>query len=205
MKSKSDMIKKRYDRISNCFNWIQNRLGDSRTDEWRDQIIGGASGKILEVGVGTGRNIKFYSNDMDITAIDFSRRMLSKAKAMAKKLDKNPELVEMDVQHMSFPDDTFDFVFTTFVFCSVPEPMLGLKEIKRVLKPGGKLVMLEHVRIDKPVIGKMMDVINPLVVRLVGANINRRTVENVMKSGFIHVEVEDKVDSLVKLISAVNE
>lgn len=89
----------------------------------------------------------------------------------------------MDVQNLEFADNSFDTVVTACVFCSVPDPILGLKEIRRVLKGDGLLVMLEHVRSKKEPIGKIMDILNPLVVGLYGANINRNTVENVKKPG----------------------
>jgi hypothetical protein len=77
----------------------------------------------------------------------------------------------------------FDTAIATFVFCSVPDPVLGLKELRRVVKSGGEILLLEHVRIDKPVIGFIMDIMNPIVLYLIGANINRTTVENVEKAG----------------------
>lgn len=82
---------------------------------------------------------------------------------------------------MDFADDTFDMVFTTCVFCSVPDPVKGLLEIRRVCKPNGKIIMIEHVRSEKKALGLVMDIFNPIIVNLYGANINRRTVDNVKK------------------------
>ncbi len=75
-------------------------------------------------------------------------------------------------------------MFTTFVFCSAPDPIQGLRELGRVVKPDGQILLLEHVRIDRPVVGQLMDLFSPLTVRVWGANINRRTVENVQRAGF---------------------
>ncbi len=108
----------------------------------------------------------------------------------------------MDVQHLNFPDESFDAVITTCVFCSVPDPLKGLMEIRRVLKRGGELIMLEHVRSNVKVLGRVMDMLNPLVVGLYGANINRNTVENVKKAGFdVYYEKNLALD-IVKLIKA---
>lgn len=90
---------------------------------------------------------------------------------------------------MDFDDETFDTVVTSCVFCSVPDPVKGLKEIYRVLKPVGRLIMLEHVRSQHWLIGKLMDMINFIPLHLWGANINRNTVENVRKAGFRDIEV----------------
>jgi len=106
----------------------------------------------------------------------------------------------MDVQRISFPDNTFDTAVATFVFCSVPNPIKGLQELKRVIKKDGDIWLLEHVRVNKPVIGPLMDIANPLVVRIMGANINRQTVENVKKAGLQILSVEKLKGNLVKLI-----
>ncbi len=100
----------------------------------------------LEVGVGTGKNLPYYPREVEITAIDFSPGMLKRARKKASTDDLRVALIEMDVQQLDFPDNYFDTVFATFVFCSVPDPVAGLKELKRVCKPEGKLLLLEHMR-----------------------------------------------------------
>ncbi|WP_281172719.1 class I SAM-dependent methyltransferase [Caldanaerobius polysaccharolyticus] len=128
--------------------------------------------------------------------------MLDRAKIKAEQLNKKVSLELMDVQHLNFPDESFDAVITTCVFCSVPDPLKGLMEIRRVLKRGGELIMLEHVRSNVKVLGRVMDMLNPLVVGLYGANINRNTVENVKKAGFdVYYEKNLALD-IVKLIKA---
>lgn len=96
-----------------------------------------------------------------------------------------------DVQALDFPAASFDTAIATFVFCSVPDPVLGLRELARVVRPGGQVLLLEHMRSAGPLAGALMDVLNPLVVRLMGANINRRTVENVRTAGLCIEHVED--------------
>ncbi len=108
----------------------------------------------------------------------------------------------MDVQHLEFPDRTFDAVAATCVFCSVPDPVAGLRELKRVVRTGGDIWLMEHVRIDRPVIGTLMDLMNPMMVRMMGANINRQTVENVRRAGLQIVSVENLGGDLVKFIHA---
>jgi len=108
----------------------------------------------------------------------------------------------MDVEHLAFPDQSFDTVVATFVFCSVPDPIRGLREVRRVCKPTGRVILLEHVRPSGPLLGRIFDLLNPLAVRLSGANINRRTVENAREAE-LHVTMEQNLFSdIVKLIIA---
>ncbi len=201
----TEKIKKRYNRVSKVYDLLESPMEWMVFEDWRIEIAKELEGKVLEVGVGTGKNIPYYPEDVDVTAIDFSDKMLAKARKKAEKVNKEVELFEMDAQNMSFADDTFDTVFTTCVFCSVPDPVKGLKEIKRVCKPGGKIIMIEHVRSDKKVIGPLMDILNPISVNFYGANINRRTVDNVKKAGFANVEVENLTGDIVKKIVIRNE
>ena len=93
----------------------------------------------------------------------------------------------------------------SFVFCSVPDPATGLKEVERVCKPGGKVVLLEHVLSANRVLAWLMNIVNPVVVRIMGPNINRRTVENVSKIGLVVDKVTDLAAGIFKLIEARKE
>ena len=108
----------------------------------------------------------------------------------------------MDAQHLEFPNGYFDTAVATFVFRSVPLPIQGLRELGWVVRLGGDIWLLEHVRSEKRIAGAIMDAFNPVVVRLMGANINRRTVENVKLAGLDVVSVEDANGGIVKLIHA---
>ncbi|MHB1391874.1 MAG: class I SAM-dependent methyltransferase [Clostridia bacterium] len=126
--------------------------------------------------------------------------MLKRARQRAERLGRQVELLQMDAQSMDFADNTFDTVFTTCVFCSVPNPVKGLEEIRRVCKERGKIILIEHVRSGKKLLGLLMDALNPVVVNLYGANINRRTVENVRATGFADVQVTNLFKDIVKKI-----
>jgi ubiquinone/menaquinone biosynthesis C-methylase UbiE len=201
----SEKIRKRYDRASSFYDILESPMEMMSLKEWRIQLMKELDGDVLEVGVGTGKNIEYYPEEINITAIDFSEKMLEKAKEKVKKYSKKVTLLQMDAQDMSFPDNTFDMIFTTCVFCSVPDPIKGLKEMRRVCKPNGKIIMIEHVRSEKQVLGLIMDILNPVVVNTYGANINRRTVENIFISGFSDVNVNNLYSDIVKKIVIKNK
>jgi ubiquinone/menaquinone biosynthesis C-methylase UbiE len=186
------LTRARYQRISPLYDRIE-WLMERRFRPWREKLWQFVCGpRVLEVGVGTGKNIEFWPLNCRLTAIDLTPGMLDRARQQAKRLERNQDdLLLADVQHLEFPSAVFDTVVATFVFCSVPDPVQGLREIGRVVQPDGQILLLEHVRIDRPIIGRMMDLFAPLVVRLNGANINRRTVENVRAAGLRIDRVED--------------
>jgi len=194
----------RYQRISPIYDRLE-WLMEHRFRPWRENLWKFVYGpRVLEVGVGTGKNIEFWPPNCRMTAIDLTPGMLDIARQRAKSLNKqDADLFLADVQHLELPSGIFETVVATFVFCSVPDPVQGLREIGRVVRPGGQVLLLEHVRIDRPVIGAMMDILAPLVVRLNGANINRRTIENVRIAG-LHIERVEDLDSMgmFKLIFA---
>jgi ubiquinone/menaquinone biosynthesis C-methylase UbiE len=202
-KSKTDQIRRRYNRIAFFYDSLEAPMEWLRFRNWRDRLRTAIAGpRALEVGVGTGKNLPYYPLDMDVTAIDFSPRMLAYAKKAAFKLDIQVNFHLMDVQHLDFPDNSFDTVFGSFVFCSVPDPVMGLKEIRRVCKPGGRLLLLEHVRPRNALVGYLFDIMNPFIVRIMGANINRRTIENINNAGWSIIKDEPLSYSIVRWIEA---
>ncbi len=156
--------------------------------------------RVLEVGVGTGKNMRWYPPGVSVVAIDFSPRMLARAVRRARGERVDVQLALMDAQALAFAAASFDVVVTTCVFCSVPDPVLGLGEVRRVLRPDGRILLLEHVRSGLPLLGRLMDWLNPLSVRLQGANINRDTVGNVQKAGLSARRVDNLFLDIVKLI-----
>ena len=194
--------KTRYNRIAPYYDVIE-LISERTFSRWRKRLLARAKGEVLEVGVGTGKNFPYYPEGVDVTGLDIADKMLLHARLRGEKLGFPVHLMEGDVQSLPFPENSFDTAIATFVFCSVPNPVLGLKELGRVVRPGGEILLLEHVRIDKPVIGFIMDIMNPFFLHFIGPNINRRTVENVGKAG-LHIQKIEHLGfmQMVKMITA---
>ncbi len=201
--SNTDLVRKRYNRLAFFFDALETPVEWFRFAAWRSRLRNRIVGKrVLEVGVGTGKNLPYYPQGVNITAIDFSPLMIQRAQRRASVLGTEVELQEMDVQNLDFPDHCFDTVFATFVFCSVPNPVAGLQEVRRVCKPDGRLILLEHMRPGNAVLGLLFDILNPVVVRMMGANINRRTMDNIRRAGWKILEAERLSSDIVRWIEA---
>ena len=199
-----DKIRQRYDRLAPWFDSLEGFLEGLIFRRLRKKLWSMAEGEhILEVGVGTGKNFRFYPEQALMTAIDFSPNMLAQARRKQERKQLTVNLELMDVERLYFADNCFDTVVASFVFCSVPHPRKGLKEIHRVLKPGGQLILLEHVLSSNKFMAGLMNLLNPLVVKLVGANINRQTVKNVQACPFRQVLIDPGSSDMIKLIRAV--
>jgi ubiquinone/menaquinone biosynthesis C-methylase UbiE len=207
MSNETKKVKNRYNRVSKIYDILESPMEAMTMNTWRKELLTTIEGKqVLEVGVGTGKNLVLYPEDLEITGIDFSEKMLEKA-IQKTKGKENITLIEMDAQEMDFADDTFDTVITSCVFCSVPDPVKGLKEIRRVCKANGKIVMLEHMRSHHNVVGQFMDIVNFIPLHIWGANINRETMANLLEAGFKeeNIMTQDLWSDIVKLIEIRNK
>ena len=199
-----DVTRARYDRLAPLFDLLEWLPEQGSFGRWRARLWKGvAPGLLLEVGVGTGKNIPHYPPGAAVTAVDVSPRMLARAARRTARLGRHVGLHLMDAQALTFPDAAFDAAAATFVFCSVPDPVQGLRELGRVVRRGGSIHLLEHMRAEHRILGRVMDWLDPLVVRVTGAHINRRTLVNVLAAGLKIDAVEDLAPrGMVRLITA---
>ena len=194
--------RKRYDRIAPFYD-LMEVMSNGQTRLWSEKLwVQVPPAKVLEVGVGTGRSFEYHPKGAHMTGIDFSSRMLERARRRAAQLGAPIELRQMDAQAMEFPDGSFDAAVATCVFCSVPDPVQGFREVKRVVKPGGHVFLMEHMRHANPIVGKLMDALTPLM-RWMGPDLNRRTLANIRAAGLEIEHVEDLgMGGIFKLIVA---
>jgi ubiquinone/menaquinone biosynthesis C-methylase UbiE len=183
-----DPVARVYDRVArfyDIYDTPMDWLGGARR---RRRVLSRATGRVLEVGIGTARNVEHYPPDVQVIGVDLSGQMLARARRrIATPGVATPGvlggLVQGDAQRLPHPDAAFDTVAATCVFCSVADPVAGLREVHRVAKPTGQVLLLEHVRPRSPVLGWLFDILSPLTRRLFGPSINRRTEDNITAAG----------------------
>ena len=182
----------KYNRLARVYDLFHKPVEKIWFGKWRKKYLAPLTGKILEVGIGTGKNIDYYNKNAEVIGIDFSEKMLEKAKErLINSNKKNITLKQMDAENLKFKDNSFDYVVTTFVFCSIPNPVKALTEINRVLKPNGKLIMIEHVLSKNKIISLIERIHNPLTKFFMGVNINRDTKQNIIDLGMIIAKDEN--------------
>jgi ubiquinone/menaquinone biosynthesis C-methylase UbiE len=162
--------------------------------EWRHGLLKQISGDVLELGAGTGANIKFYS--VNVTRLALSEPDESMRKVLKRKVDshslKNTTVISGTAERIEFDDESFDYVVATLVFCSVIDLKVSLREIMRVLRPGGSLVFLEHVAAASGTSRRRwQDKLNPLWKTFMGnCHLNKETEQAIATAGFEIVQIE---------------
>ena len=190
----------KWDRASRTYDWMtwgdERRFGEAKTRLFRQM-----KGRCLMVAAGTGHDFGYFPPGLTITAIDISPQMIERARPRATAYPGALDLRVMDVQALEFADETFDTVATACTFCSVPDPVRGLRELHRCLKPGGALLMFEHVRSRFGPIAVLQDLLTPISRRM-GPEMNRDTVANVLRAGFELCREQNVYVDVVKAIEA---
>ncbi|GIJ79800.1 Ubiquinone/menaquinone biosynthesis C-methylase UbiE [Micromonospora phaseoli] len=183
----------------------QRRVWDRAADSYDQQIgllerrlFGGgrewlatrAHGRILEVAIGTGRNLPYYPPDADITGIELSPAMLAIARQRASTLRRSVDLREGDAVRLPYPDASFDTVVCALSLCTIPDPVAALGEMKRVLVTGGRLLLLDHVGSTWPPVYALQWLVERFTIRTAGEHFTRRQLPLVRAAGFQIVETE---------------
>jgi ubiquinone/menaquinone biosynthesis C-methylase UbiE len=157
----------------------------------RREMLSDATRRVLEVGAGTGINVEHYAGSVEeLVLVEPERAMVRKLDQRLRELGRRARIVQAEAEALPFPDAYFDTVVCTLVLCNVADPQSALREMRRVLRPGGSLLFLEHVRSDDPRTARLQDRVNP-VWRFVanGCNCNRRTL-SLIEGSFSVDEVE---------------
>jgi ubiquinone/menaquinone biosynthesis C-methylase UbiE len=185
----------RYDRQMGFFE----RILFAGNREW---VCSRAAGDVLEVAVGTGRNLPFYPDGVRLTAIEFSPAMLELARQRARDLGREADLRAGDAERLQFEDGSFDTVVCTYGLCTIPDDRSAVLEMARVLRPSGRLLLAEHVRSPARIIRAGQRLLEPLMVRLEGDHLLREPLERVEAAGLEVDELERSKLGIVELLSA---
>jgi ubiquinone/menaquinone biosynthesis C-methylase UbiE len=197
-----EAVQKRYDWYSRFYDKFEAPIEQMAFKSIRKKVIGALSGQILEVGVGSGKNLPYYRSSTHVIGIDISPQMLRKAQEKSATFHGEfIELQRMNVEQLIFENDTFDIVVCTFVLCSVPNPIQAIQEIFRVLKPNRRLILLEHVLSKMSLISFLQKVFNPFTRGIFGYNIDRDTIRNIKRGhGIILKDQNLTKTDILKLI-----
>jgi ubiquinone/menaquinone biosynthesis C-methylase UbiE len=168
--------------------------------EWLGQR---AQGQVLEVAIGTGRNLLHYPAAVTITGIELSPAMLAIARQRALDLGREVDLGEGDAEHLAFDDASFDTVVCAFSLCTIPSPVTALREMRRVLRPGGRLLLVDHIGSAWPPVYAVQWLLERLTIRAAGEHFTRRQLPLVKAAGFQLVETERLKAGSVERVHAV--
>jgi ubiquinone/menaquinone biosynthesis C-methylase UbiE len=183
VRSIQDKQAPKYDRQISFFERVLFRDG-------RAWVCSQARGKVLELASGTARNLPLYGKDIELTAIELSPQMLAIGRRRAQQLAHPADLRLGDVQALDFPDENFDTVTCTLGFCTIPDTRAAAAEAFRVLRPGGQLLLLEHVRSPSPIVRGGQRLLEPLAVRFEADHLLREPLDYLPGVGFEIDEVQ---------------
>jgi ubiquinone/menaquinone biosynthesis C-methylase UbiE len=194
----------RYHRIAPFYDFLEQAFESRRCRPLRPLLFQGLSGRILDAGVGTGRNFSFYPRGATVVGIDISPAMLAQAERRLTEAAAPVELLGMDVTRLDFPDGSFDAAVATFLFCVLPDELQvpGLRELGRVVKPGGTIRLLEYVRPRGAWRRFLARLCEPWMAWAYGASFDRNTEAHIVPAGLDLAEARLVVDDLIKLIEA---
>lgn len=204
MTETSSDLRRRYERIAPLYDLLDLPFEYGRYRRLRRLLFQGLSGRILDVGVGTGRNMPFYPPGSDVVGVDLSPAMLRRAERRRGLSPAAVTLMEMSVARLEFPDASFDAAVASFVFCTLPEELQipALQELRRVVKPDGTIRLLEYTRPHAGILRPMTKLWGPWIHWAFGASFDRRTVELIPDAGLTLIGAGYVVDELIRLIEA---
>ena len=191
-----------YDKVAEYYDKAFAPFEKRFLEKWRGETLSflPENSRLLEIGAGTGANFKFYPNAKCAVASEISIKMLEVAKRKTDKI----HLVQTNAENLPFPANYFDAAFATLVFCSIPKPENAFAELKRVVRPNGRIVLLEHVR-PKGMPGYGFDFLNIFTSLLIKDCFNRETAKLAENAGLKILEVKEKAFGAVNLIVCENE
>jgi len=198
----NNKLEKKYNFTSKFYDILDAPFEAFRYKNIRKTIWKLGKGRILDAGIGTGRNIPFYPKNSEVFGIDLSNGMLKKAKKRAEKLNRKVKIHKMDIIKTTFPDNYFDTIVSTFLFCVLTDELQpkALKEMKRICKSTGRLILLEYEYSKNPLRKFFMRLMAPYVELIYGARFDRNTLANIKKEKFHILKNSYAHSDIIKII-----
>jgi len=180
----TERVRRLWDRAAPRFDKSMGFFERALFQGGREWVCSQAEGDVLEIAVGTGRNFPYYPAGIALTGIEISEEMLDLARARATALGREFDLRPGDAQSLDFPDASFDTVVCTFSLCSIPDDARAVAEARRVLRPGGRLLLIEHVRSPSRPVRAVQRLLDPVTVRFEGDHLLREPLDHLETEGF---------------------
>ncbi len=196
-------VRRVYERDAAGYDREVGHFERAMLEDGRQWACGQARGDVLEIAIGTGRNLPFYPEAVRLTGIDLSPAMLAQAGERARVLGRAVMLHVGDAHALDFPDETFDRVVMTLALCTIPDAHRAIREAKRVLRPDGTLILLEHVRSPLLPVRLVQRLLDPLLVRWKADHLLREPLELVQQEGFAIHQCERRKWGLIERVVAV--
>lgn len=181
-------------------------LEKTRFKKVRKQLVESAKGRVLEIGSGTGINFPHYKKAIQVDAIEPNLIMCKRSMKRVNKASMPIEVYMTKAETLPFDRNTFDTIVATLVFCTIPDPLKALEEIRRVAKPGAEILLFEHVQMQHPLFRKAQNILNPLWKKVAGGcHLNRDTLKVIKQSGFEIMHVNHFYSGLFISIRSLNK
>ncbi|MFD0048940.1 class I SAM-dependent methyltransferase [Actinomycetes bacterium NPDC127524] len=187
------------------FDFFMTPIEKTKFKLIRQNLLIKAKGSVLEIGSGTGTNFPYYSEDVKVIAIEPSQDMIDRSKKKKDRSAANIQIQKESAETLPFQDGTFDTVVATLVLCTIPDPEQSLKEMKRVCKAGGRILVFEHVKMDNPLLYKIQMRLTPYWKRICdGCCLDRDTEKTIKEVGFDIVEKKEFYNGLFVQLELAN-
>jgi ubiquinone/menaquinone biosynthesis C-methylase UbiE/predicted ester cyclase len=200
--SETERIRRIFDKQAPKYDKSMSRFERLLFAGNREWVCERAEGEVLELAAGTARNLPFYSGDVKITGVELSPEMAELGRRRAEEVGREIDMRVGDAESLPFPDESFDTVVCTYGLCTIPDDAAAVREAKRVLRPGGRILLAEHVRSPNPVIRTIQRVLEPLAHRFGGDHLLREPLDHLADGGFEVIEVKRQKAGWVELVSA---
>ena len=198
----TERVRRHYDRSAESYDRIISWAEKALFGGGREWVCSQARGEVLEIAVGTGRNLPFYPKDTRLTGIELSPNMLGLARHRAGELGREADLRAGDAQNLPFPDASFDSVVATLALCTIPDDRRAVIEAARVLRPGGRLLLLEHVRSSVLPVRLLQHALEPLTLLIDHDHLLREPLRHVENAGLAVERIEHSKWGIVERLAA---